>query len=1022
MKRDTKITLQKAVTTVFTTLLALMLCASTILMDSANVATISKTLGQATFRLEEVGDGSNESSDYYPTAYSNLKSLIEDSREACEQTIEEGAVLLKNENNALPLTAGNRKVSLFGITSVDPVYGGTGSGQVDVSTAPTMKQALERNNLFTVNETLWNFYVDNSDLYKRGTKRSDTGFDTIAGALNGAPWEAVNAAAGSSFSAYSDAAIIVLGRIGGEGNDLEKQGFNSKDPTDSTNGDFLALTPKEKSLLEGVAAHKGSTFKRIIVIINTANMLSSNFVNDPAYKIDAALWIGTPGQTGLYGVADLLAGNVTPSGHLTDTIWADNALNPVNTNLGYYSYGGDIDSTIAKATEVGGTMGPVQIGGTTNSGKYLVYQEGIYLGYRYTETRYEDYVMGRAKTGNFNYSAAVAYPFGYGGSYTTFEYSNFTATKTDDHTYTVKVDVKNAGEFKGKDVVQVYVQKPYIPGGIEKASVELIGFEKTKELAPGETQNITVLVDERYFASYDANDQKTYVLDDGAYYLALGNGAHDAVNNILAAKGYSPKDGKMDAEGNSTVVAKFDYSLSDEGKLKYSWSEGTNKKITNLFDSADINKYEGRGSNSVTYVSRNDWEGTVKLGYDAYVKLQWTTQMGKDMETKAPKSDSSEYPTFGNSAGLQLIDMRQDANGNPISFDDTLWDTFMDQLTWDEMINVLKSGARHTKAIESVGKIQTLDHNGPMGLTEKYGTSPNGLAAKKDDPDKGSRAMGYPAGGIRASSFNKENAYYVGNMIGEEALWAGYNGLYGPGSNLHRSAYSGRNFEYYSEDPFLSGMICAEEVKGMQSHGMYVYNKHCFMNDQETARMGICIWANEQAIRELYGRAFELPIVKGDAKNVMVGYNRLGTTWCGASKALITDFLRGECGMDGFAITDMWYFQTDYYMSIVDMMYSGCDMVDGNASAATVAQLDEVKTSGSAEAAWAVRNSAKRILYTVCHSNAMNGIGLNTRVVPIMPAWQKLVIAIDVILGVLVLGCIAWSAISYVRYRRKNGE
>ena len=1021
MKRSTTVKLQKAAVMTSASLLGIMLAGSVILMDNATV--ISSTLGQATFRTEVVGDASDENTDYFPSAYKNVKSLVQAGREMCEETLEEGAVLLKNENNALPLKEGNRKISLFGVTSIDLVYGGTGSGQVDVSTAPTLKEALERDNLFSVNSELWNFYMENADLYKRGTKRSPTGFDTVAGTLNGAPWDAVYSATKGSYEQYGDAAIVVLGRIGGEGSDLDIEKFNESDPSDSTNGDFLRLTPKEKGLLEGLAQLKGKTFKKIIVLLNTANMISSDFIKDPAYKIDAALWIGTPGQTGLYGVADLLAGNTTPSGHLTDTIWADNCLNPVHSNFGYYAYSGNIDSEIAStAPSDKPYSGPVIIGNTTNSGKYLVYQEGIYVGYRYAETRYEDYVTGRANTGEFIYNDVVSYPFGYGASYTQFEYSNYTVDKTSDHVYTVTVDVENIGSEKGKEVVQVYLQKPYAPGGIEKAAVELVGFEKTKLLDPGEKVKVSVEVDERDFASYDAENKKTYVLENGTYYLTVGNGAHEAVNNVLAAKGHSPSSGKMDAAGNKDLVKAYNYNLSSEEAIKYSWSEATGKKIENLFDFADINKYTGRGNNSVVYVSRNNWEGTVKLDREDYAKLEWTTQMGKDMEMKTPKSDNVEYPKFGQNQGLQLIDMRQDENGDEISFNDPLWDTFMDQLLWDDMVTLLKAGARYTAAIESIGKIKTLDHNGPMGLTEKYGKCVNGLAAKTDDPDKDSRAMGYPAGGIRASSFNKDLVYNVGNMIGEDALWAGYSGLYGPGSNIHRSPYSGRNYEYYSEDPFLSGMICAEEVKGMQSHGMYVYNKHCFMNDQETARMGVCTWANEQSIREIYAKAFAIPIVKGDAKNVMVGYNRLGVVWNGACKEMITDFLRGECGMTGFAITDMWYFQTDYYMSIIDMMLAGCDMVDGNASANTVALLNECKTSGSGELAWAVRNSAKRILYTVAHSNAMNGIGKNTRIIRIMPPWQKLVVAANVLFAVMTVASVSWATISYLRFKKNEKQ
>lgn len=1016
MNRDLQILLQKIAIMVTATLLALMLVASVILFE--NGATISLTLGQQTYITEEVESDEEIDTNYYPSSFNSIKELHDAGNEKCEELIEEGAVLLKNDNNALPLTSGNRKVSIFSVTSVDPIYGGTGSGAVDASTAPTLKEAFERNNQFEVNDTLWDFYSNNKDKYKRSTGRSTTGFDTIAANINDAPWTDVVASAGSSFATYGDAAIFLLGRLGGEGADLELA--STSDTVDYVDGDFLRLTEIEKSVLKGLAAEKGKSFKKIIVLINTANMLSCDFLQDDEYKIDAALWIGTPGQTGYFGVADLLAGNTSPSGRLADTIWMDNKLNPVNSNFGYYSYSGDIDSPIAK-TSGGGIMGPVVIGDTTSSGKYMVYQEGIYVGYRYTETRYEDFVTGRAKTGNYDYAKTVAYPFGYGLSYTTFEYSNYKVEKTSHNIYTVSVDVKNTGDYAGKEVVQVYVQKPYIDGGIEKAAVELIGYEKTKLLAKNESVTVTVKVDERDFASYDADKEKTYVLDNGDYYLAVGNGSHDALNNILAAKGYSTSGGKMDYDGKSELAKKFEYHLSHEDSLEYSWAEATNKKITNLFDFVDINKYEGRGNNSVKYVTRSDWEGTVKTGVDENVQLTWTHQMGVDMEPNNDEEDDIEYPTYGKDAGLQLIDLLADENGDPIPYNDPLWDKFMDQLTWDEMVDMLKSDARMTRGIERVGKVATVDPNGPMGITNKYSQGPRGLAVQKDDPDKDTRATGYPAGGIRASSFNKQLNYEMGDLVGEDALWAGCSGIYGPGSNIHRSPYSGRNYEYYSEDPFLSGMTCAAEVKGMQDNGLYVYNKHCFLNDQDTARMGVCIWANEQAIREIYGRAFALPIVKAGAKNVMVGYNRLGVVWNGASKALLTDFLRGECGMTGFAITDMWYFQTDYYMSFVDMMRAGCDIVDGNASASSIAALNKFKEEKhSGEVAWGLRESAKRVCYTVLHSNAMNGISKNTRIIRITPPWQILVYCVDAVIGALFVASITWAVVSFVLHKKKT--
>ena len=1093
MSRKLVVLLQKIAIIFMVFLFGVLLIGSNIAYE--NAPAINTALGTPAFKVENIETDPDappdervikEELEYYPSRYEKLADLIDDAKKKAEEVMGEGVVLLKNEKAkvtdtaaALPLAKGS-KVSLVSTSSVDPVYGGTGSGLVDINSAPSFKVASERHSNMEINSTLWNYYMsfwgttanppsvghtktaaarNNNPYARKGGDVKDSSGNVMAGVsgvnFNGdIPWSIMSAEEGvqSSITTYGDAAIYVLSRLGGEGSDLQMTGFSYGNADDSTDGDYLRITPKEASILEGLKAMKDAgSVKKIVVLINSANMVSADFIDDVKYGIDAALWIGTPGTVGMYAVGDILVGTVNPSGRLADMFWYDNYKNPVNSNFGVYDYANGVSGQIMHGT----TGRNIE---DSSSATYVVYQEGIYLGYKYTETRYEDYVTARAKTGTFDYKTTVKYPFGFGKSYTTFEYSNFSIAKTgagSTSEYNVSVSVKNTGSVAGKEVVQIYLQKPYVVGGVEKAAVELVGYGKTKLLPVGQTDTVTVTVDERLFASYDADVSKTYILDLGNYYLTAATDSHNAVNNILAKKGITPAtNDRMDAAGNAALVSNaITFAAGD--KLRYEWTDAakwsreskaadkmefrTPVKITNLFDFVDVNKYANKGANSVKYITRNDWEGTAKTGLTDNVVLNWTAKMAEDM-SYVYTADNIEYPKFGEDrpevAAFNLIDMRVDTNGDIIPFDDPLWDTFMDQLKWKDPVGarndyglsyMVGSGMRMTGQIPYIAKPQTQDHNGPSGLTQAYSAGPLGLAKRSNDPDASKRAMCYPSTPIFAATYNDKLIEEIGDFMGEEALWAGYAGLYGPGSNIHRSPYSGRNFEYYSEDGFLSGMTCAYQVRGMQSHGMYVYNKHGFLNDQEYNRMGICTWSNEQAIREIYGRAFELPIAIADAKNIMSGFNRIGVIWCGASKALCTDYLRTEIGLDGFICTDMWYGQTDQYMNIPGMLLAGNDIVDGMGTGASavggMAYLDQFRPDGgtihNGAIANALRASAKRIMYTVVHSNAMNGFSANTRIIPVTPWWQTLLNTLTIVTGSLSGVAVAWTVVAYILFRRK---
>ncbi|MCR5078497.1 MAG: fibronectin type III-like domain-contianing protein, partial [Bacilli bacterium] len=640
----------------------------------------------------------------------------------------------------------------------------------------------------------------------------------------------------------------------------------------------------------------------------------------------------------------------------------------------------------------------------------VTYQEGIYVGYKYAETRYEDKVLGRANVGDFSYNDVVKFPFGYGLTYSSFSYSDFSATRNSDNTYTVSVKVTNNSSVAGKEAVEIYVQKPYtdydVTNGIEKAAVNLIGFGKTSKLEGGASETVTVTVDERDFTSYDANKAKTFILDEGTYYLTAAKDSHEAINNILAAKGKSTSDG-MTAEGKKDLVKGFDLSFND---VAYSTDPNTGNAIHNLFDEADPNKYEHSEGNKVTWLSRNNWTGTYPTDY---VHLNLNATMLAEMNQMAVPTDTVEYPTYDSGTKMVLVDLLKDSDGNDIPYDYEGWDNLLDQLTYAETVKLVTQGFRSTVQLDSIGKKLTVDSNGPVGLTDAYAAGANGLARKSGiSADDSRKPTCYPCNPIVAATMNKELAKEAGDAMGEDALWAGYSGLYGPCSNVHRSSYGGRTFEYYSEDAILIGEIISPVIQGLQDHGCYVYNKHFAFNDQETNRSGVCTWTNEQAARENYPEAFRRPIEKADSMCVMTSMNRLGTVCNYANDALCVDYLRTEIGMKGIAVTDYWS-SCAAIVTIQSTLYSGEDLPDGNLDDDTVNAFiaNYGPGKGYGQLAQNMRESAHRILYTVVHSNAMNGDAPGSTYVPITPTWQILLRSFEIGFGVafgltLVFSCL----------------
>ena len=977
-----------SVLTVITAILTIAAIVGNIIANQY-ATTINVALNASTYKI--IKGNSDEDTEYFKSDFTSDEERESYEAELCAQVEAEGAALLKNDNNALPLASG-AKVSLFGHGSVDLMYGGTGSGSVDTSKAPNFKQALEDQGI-QVNNTLWDLYSSDDMMknYSRITPAaiSDTLEANTQYAVNEAPWSKLSSAE-SSFADYGDAAIVVFSRSGGEGADLPSGENGTNDSWikgQEGDGNYLALSAEEKELLQNLKTLKDNgTFKKIIVLINSSNAIEMDFLNPEIcgedYGIDSAMWIGDVGQTGINGVAQLLAGEATPSGSLVDSYLYDNMANPAMYNFYTQAYPNAADYNLL-------TDGPdVQ-------GMYSVYQEGIYLDYRYYETRYEDAVMGTGNAGDYNWSTTVAFPFGYGDSYTTFEYSDFNVTESAD-AFNVTLKVTNTGStYSGKETVQLYFQSPYTDydkaNGIEKASAELCGFAKTDILAPGTSETVNITVDKSELRTYDANNAKTYIVDAGDYYFTAATDAHNAVNNILAAKGYTVEntDGRMTADGDVALTYKWTNAALDS--TTYATSEnGT--AITNLFDEADPNKSSSEPG-EVTWLSRSNWVATFPTQPVVLNATQTLADHLAFTRYDGSKADSVEMPTLGADNGLALVSMIG------ADYDDPQWDTLLDQLTFNEMVNTITLGFHNTAAVESIGKTRTKDENGPQGLTAAL--------------TGGASAMCYTSEDVMAATFNVDLINDVGRCIGEDCLAMGYSGLYGPGINMHRTAYSGRNFEYYASDPFVAGTICAAEVNGIQSKGVYVYLKHVALNDSESSRRGVNTWLNEQAAREIYLEVADKAITDGGAWSVMTGFNRWGATWCGAYDNLLTGFLRGELGMRGMIITD--YSGSSKYMDLADGLIAGSDIWDSPDP--TIHTTLAPKYENDAYIVTEMRESMHKILYTVANSNAMNGWSSADRLKVITPWWKTALYALDTVLAVLTVLCI-WRLVVAIKRKK----
>ena len=805
----------------------------------------------------------------------------------------EAVTLLKNDDSNLPLSG--KKVNVFGWGSTNPVYGGTGSGSMSkqyktVSLLDGMKQAGLK-----TNTELSKLYTD----YRKD--RPEVGMFAQDWTLPEVPAKQYSDKLVSDAKDFSDEAVVVLTRVGGEGADLptdmKAKGItyknNSKDYDDFQKGEsFLQLSKTERDMIDLVT----SNFKKVTLVYNGANTFQFDFLNDYP-QIQSVVWCPPAGQTGFSALGEVLAGETNLSGKTSDTFLKDLTKSVSYNNFGKFEYTNMAD----KAAKYKGFTGD----DVTAIPGFVNYSEGIYVGYKFYETASDE--------GLINYDDTVAFPFGYGLSYTSFD-QKLDSVKYKGGKVTVTATVTNTGDKAGKDVVEVYYNPPYTDGGIEKASKNLAGFEKTKELQPGESQKVTVKFDDDDMASYDYKGAKAYVLEKGDYDISIQSDSHHVIDH----KAITVKD---------TVTYDSDSNTHN----------GDKTVATNQFD--DV-------AGDVTYLSRADHFANYKeataapTNFKMSDKAKETFYNNSNYDPKKFDKDSDKMPTTGAKNGLKLSDMYGK------DYDDADWDKLLDQLTFDDMDNLIANGGYGTQAVKSVGKIQLTDADGPASLNNNF---------------TGVGSIGFPASTAFACTWNKDLAKQFGEMIGDMAHDMHVAGWYAPAMNIHRNAFSGRTFEYFSEDSLLSGVMASSEISGAKSKGVYSFMKHFALNDQETKRTEmLCTWTNEQAMREIYLKPFEMSVKEGGAQAVMSSFNYIGYTYAGASSNLLQTVLRDEWGFKGFVLTD--YFGGYGYQN------ADQEVRAGNDSMLATTKITNHITDKSATSVKAMRQAAHNILYTAANS------------------------------------------------------
>lgn len=945
---------------------------------------------------------------YYESGYKNKDDSFNKANELNERINEEGIVLLKNEKNVLPLK-NVKNISVFGKNSVNLAYGGSGSGAFEVTDeTPTIYQSLEKAG-FKYNDVLKKFYENNG---RSGNGRGkppalDNGRSSLDGLITGeTPIESYGKykEIRESYKNFNDAALVVFTRIGGESFDLPRT--MKVDGACDPNDHYLELDKNEQDLLVEVCAN----FTKVIVIINSSTQMELGFLDDIndndaslvegmqgiSSKIDGALWIGGPGYSGILALGRVLNGTVTPSGKTIDTYQRDFTKDPTYQNFS--------DNLVNN-----GNMYIREDGKSSSVTEHFVdYEEGIYVGYRYYETRgfYE---------GEEWYKNNVVYSFGYGLSYADFEWTlkdmsfnegdhlSWTGEKGKDQEFTVTVNIKNKSTslYSGKEVVQVYITAPY--DKVEKSHVVLVGFAKTSLLAPGKDEDVPVKFKGYDFASYDYENVAGggYMLDSGKYEVKVMKNSHD-------------------------VVASRSFTLDEA--VSYANDPVTGTAVVNRYD--DVSFEQNYGMESV--LKRNGWdttfpvnevlkgsdkERTISVAFDEKIKSTETNNpIAKQEDVKMPDVADASSPA-GTLELFRLIKFdengeveRDEAGTILVDYEDENWDEYLNLLTGKEMMDFTMNGAFRTLALESIGLLPAFATDGPVGFVYFMAPSPELNPVKK--------TCSYASECVIAATWNVDLAYQMGESVGNEGVIGNerdnrpYTGWYAPAVNIHRTPFSGRNFEYYSEDPFISGKLAAQVIKGARSRGVYCQLKHFAVNDQETNRSGVCTWLTEQSLREIYLKPFEIAVKEGGAMGIMSSFNRIGSLWTGGDYRLLTEILREEWGFRGLVITD---FNTESFMNTKQMCYAGGDL--------NLANTPKAWSPETAADYVVLRKAVKNILYTTARSNAMNGCGEGGYYITYYAWWEQMIIWLDIIIGV---GAIVWGVFavrnSVLRTKKEEAE
>lgn len=1009
----------------------------------------------------------------------NSHALIQKAIDLNRQQAAEGAVLLKNNNadgQGLPL-AGNSQVTLFGIRSHVSLLGSS-FGVKAQGPYISLEQALTQNKTdfkntiaytlnnnfatgevtrgatldswsgdefefegagFTVNPVMTAVYDKLNETYLHSENETPSA-EYDPGEPSAAEIKAVNSDYAASFAEYGDAAIVVISRPSAESKDYLPggvvDGLGAEEP--------LQLTANERDTIE--MAKKCSD--NVIVLLNSANAVEiGDLKNDP--EIDSILWIGFPGCYGMLGVSDILCGRTSPSGALPDIYATYNMSAPAMQNMGNFQYENGADML---------TRGAGQTGGTT--GNYLIEAEGIYVGYRYYETRYYDSVFGNGNAGSpvgayassteWDYDKEVAYGFGYGLSYTDFtqefegepEFNVSTDPETGvcDATAVFHVKVTNTGDMAGKSIVQIYGQAPYTEGGVEKSAVQLLNFGKTDTLKPGESQVVSVEVDLQYIASYDNTYDNgdgtvgTYILDPGTYYFAMGNGAHDALNHMMARQGADPES--LSGESNSAMA--YEHKITEDfiSSTAFSVSK-TGEKISNQLDYADWNYFQ---PGEVTYLSRTDWAGTYPKSYTdmTLVNEELINLLNGNYYTIQTDDDTSGI-TWGKDSNLMFYEMYG------TDFDDVKWQDLLDKMTLEEAQYLATFGGPSIPGVSSIGTVETyMTENAGNGVAVNLNASKDTGAPwsiSASDPNGNWHPEVFANAPLVAASFNQDLYKEVGSFIGEEALFTGIPILWGPGLNTHRHAYNGRNGEYYSEDPVLSGSAAMEFAIGALDYGLIAAPKHFAFNDQETNRSGVAPYMLEQRAREVELRAYQIAFeatkydteeVDAGMRGLMISFSKIGPVECTASYELMTEILKEEWGFKGYAVTDI-YDDTDIYGAVLASGTTCFDTrgISGFYGATTLencstfaTQVDGSKVSaqllsGDARLQNAVKDSCHNILYAFSQSSLMNRYNSTTHIEQTMTWWRMAYMAAIAAFGILLL---ASGALYVVSSKRKERE